>query len=297
MILDEAMMAFLASEGPNPSQGDLDQLFAGTTRVRVLDGETIDGRAQSADVLVETEDPARIAELRDALVIRSEDGGHCMCHGSQSIEFYAGTELRATIGIHHGLGIRWNAWKPDARLAFPGAPYAWIDALGTPGPLRSWENERRDSERRRQAEAAWWESAPACVRFVRDEPGDWRSDVARCESALAFELPDASVRAATLMRWYGSSRSAWSGYPAYEGFASELLLRLPIDALVTAASRVDADDDLLEGATRLFASWEFGKQRRGERARLPVALKERLLAHALSRGDADRNRRAEMAFR
>lgn len=52
----------------------------------------------------------------------------------------------------------------------------------------------------------------------------------------------------------------------------------------------------LEGAARLFAGWGFQQRRPMDRSKLPKALKDRLLAHALSSADQDKRDRATDAF-
>ena len=73
------------------------------------------------------------------------------------------------------------------------------------------------------------------------------------------------------------------------------MVEMPLDVLLTAAGDA-ADDRVTEGAARLFAGWEFRRQRQDDWAALPAELKRRLLDHAERSAYEDNRVRARAAF-
>ena len=98
-----------------------------------------------------------------------------------------------------------------------------------------------------------------------------------------------------LLRLFGSGAGPWSEYPSYESVPEAFLLDIPLDILLVAAGD-SSDDRVTEGAARLFAGWAFGRQRRNDRAALPVEFKRRLLDHAERSAHEDKRARARAAF-
>jgi hypothetical protein len=98
------------------------------------------------------------------------------------------------------------------------------------------------------------------------------------------------------MEWLGHGAGPWSGFPSYEQVPEWCLLQLPLEVLVEVAAREPRSEELLEGAARLFASWDFGQERGPELARLPADLKRALLEHARRSKDRDKRARAANAF-
>lgn len=115
-VVDQATADYLASRAPDPTQQSIDALLKRVTRVRVVPVGNRRQGATEGGALLDTSAPASLAALRDcfAIVKDPEAFGHCMCFGNPHIELYAGDELAATIGYHHGVAIRWDAWKHDA---------------------------------------------------------------------------------------------------------------------------------------------------------------------------------------
>ena len=87
-------------------------------------------------VLAEVDDAAAITGLQRALAINEDPGtfGHCMCYGSMGIECYGPDSRLAILGVHHGLSIRWSAWRDDAELLHPPELAAWFRSNHLPVP-------------------------------------------------------------------------------------------------------------------------------------------------------------------
>lgn len=125
---DSYEYAFNESKGPRPLQKDLDALWPKVTRVCVLKGFMARGKIYSSDVLIDTGNPQAIQSLAESMRIVEELSSlhHCSCLGGPSIELYAGHELIASIGIHHGQSLRWKQWHDDAPLSSGERLTEWL---------------------------------------------------------------------------------------------------------------------------------------------------------------------------
>src|SRR5262249_4378568 len=99
MDLDAFEYTYGDADGPDPAQRDLDALLPKVTRVCVLEGAMLQGRALGGPVLFETRDARAIQELADCLQIVEDAStfSHCACLGGPTLELYAGPEHLATI--------------------------------------------------------------------------------------------------------------------------------------------------------------------------------------------------------
>jgi tetratricopeptide (TPR) repeat protein len=133
--------------GPDPAQRDLDDLLPQVTRVCVLSGALYRGHSTGGDVLLETDDPGALRELADCLRVVEDPGafGHCPCLGGPTLELYAGAELLAVLGLHHGRAVRWQRWHHDARLQDGGRLDAWLTGHGIEAGLLQAIYQRGDS--------------------------------------------------------------------------------------------------------------------------------------------------------
>jgi hypothetical protein len=117
-MMDRLTADYLESSAPNPTQHMLSEMFTAVTRVRVLEGGMANGRALYTKVLLDCSDMPSLTSLGRCLCIVEDPTTfrHCMCLGDLTLECFADEHLVATIGLHHGRSIRWNAWKHDAVL-------------------------------------------------------------------------------------------------------------------------------------------------------------------------------------
>ena len=121
-----------SGDGPDPNQQDLNELFANVSRVCVLSGFMLQGKASGGKVLLDSSDANSIRGLAACLKIDDDPQTfrHCACLGGPTIELYAGAELVATIGLHHGRSIRWKKWRHDAQLADSKSITRWLQDRG-----------------------------------------------------------------------------------------------------------------------------------------------------------------------
>ncbi|MGC4066369.1 MAG: hypothetical protein QM784_17405 [Polyangiaceae bacterium] len=296
-LVDDATVSYLESTAPPPNQESLALILEKTARIEVVRGGSSNGIPHNNEVLAATEDPNTIERLRHALQIRDGGCGHCMCHGDPTLVLSdrRGDRL-AVLGVHHGIAIRWCAWKDDAELADGRQLLQWLLALGIAYPMEQFEADRlRTLESQARAER-WQAAAPAPLAAHPVLDIDLALNPAPLIPVLEDAYPDPRVRALALLEWFGHGAGPWSGFPAYEQLPENLLLALPIGCLLDALNSEPLTSAQLEGAARLFAGWTFGKTRRRDLKRLTPSNRKRLLDHALSSTDRDKQARARKAF-
>jgi tetratricopeptide (TPR) repeat protein len=132
MDLDAFDYKYGDADGPDPSQRDLDALLSKVTRVCVLEGAMLRGRAMGGRILLDSRDAGAIRELASCLQIVEDPGtfGHCQCLGGPTMELYAGLEHVATIGLQHGRAIRWKQWYHDGLLQDGARLTHWLHDQG-----------------------------------------------------------------------------------------------------------------------------------------------------------------------
>lgn len=132
MDLDAFEYTYGDADGPDPAQRDLDALLPRVTRVCVLEGAMLQGRAMGGPVLFDTRDATAIQALARCLQIVEDPTtfNHCSCLGGPTMELYAGPEHVATIGLQHGRAIRWKQWYHDAQLRAGDQLTRWLHDHG-----------------------------------------------------------------------------------------------------------------------------------------------------------------------
>jgi hypothetical protein len=276
-----------------PAQHSLDVLFANARHVRVLDGG--ERSWPEADVLFETEDPADIAALASCMKIAGH-GFHCMCFGSQGIEVTIHTGARTTLGLHHGVSLRWGFWSSDASLAEPWRLCDWLARHGVTGPLEELESDVARTRQQRSAFQHWLDGMPKALEPMRER---FVSAVRGAEplAKLHEEALERLQKAHSTNREVVRALLAWAGRGRrnvhYECFPDDLLVKFPLETLLHAIDGADVSDEHLDGALRLFTkSWPFHSRRKAERAFIPATFVERLRA----RVPADEGRGFESLF-
>jgi hypothetical protein len=204
----------------------------------------------------ETRDEAVIAEVAAHFqVADTSSGGHCMCCGDPTFEFYRGGELVATLGFHHGRSVRWwdGVWPGDGMLLQSSAQFLidWLATHGYDKPKKQYQEamaEQKAAQRR-------WDRAKALMpQAVLTALEDAKSEE---EAAAAFtkNVPDEAARAALLLSLYGRDDGAWTLTDGLDqGIQENWLPTIPQEVLdrVIVASKPESEQGL--GAVR----WLFG---------------------------------------
>jgi len=297
-IIDKLTADYLQSSAPDPTQQTLNEILASVTRVRVLEGGVMNGKALGTRVLLDCTDIPSLNSLRSCLTIVEDPKtfGHCMCVGNPTLECFADQHLVATIGLHHGRSIRWDAWKHDALLQDGKALLNWLADRNISDPLAEHQADERMNEEFQQAARYWQEAMPRCLRQYWTQMQGFKVDLVPLRQALEKEYPDQTARALALFSWFGAGQGPWSGFPMYESVPEQLLLESPTEIAISALSNRALTTQQLEGAARFFAGWEFRKHPQSELDNVPAELKKQLLEHTLTSPDQDKVQRAKKAF-
>ncbi|HXU06592.1 MAG TPA: hypothetical protein VN903_36805 [Polyangia bacterium] len=286
---------------PDPAETDLDHLFDGASRFRLLAGGVGKGEPRGSQVLVERESPRDLAELRTLLRF-SRTGFHCMCFGDLALEIHGPEGRRAVLGLHHGVSYRWDGvWKTDAMLADTEALARFFADRGDTSMRDQHERARHERERGDKQFAAWWAAAPQGVppfRELCDEFGVM-SATARTAvpAAIQARYPSTDAAVRVLLHWHGSGAGPWSGYPSYEEVPETLLRDYPLETVIRVLETSPLSPTETEGGARLLAGWGFWKNRARERSRVGAELRERLRARVVAAGNEDNLSRFDRAWR
>jgi hypothetical protein len=225
-------------------------------RLRARTGGVCHRRESEEKTIHETREAAVIAEVAAHFqVAESSSGGHCMCCGNPTFEFYRGEVLVASLGFHHGRSIRWSdgVWPGDGMLLQSSALYLidWLAKHGYDGPKNEYEKAMKQQEAARRR----WDRAKALMpQAVATALEDAKSEE---EAAAAFtkNVPDAAARAALLLSLFGRDDGTWTLTDGLDnGIQESWLPALPQDVLdrVIVASKPESEQGL--GAAR----WLFG---------------------------------------
>jgi len=314
---DGALSKYLASNAPQPTQASLDQMLAQLAQVRIIEGGMGWDRPLGNRILAEASDSDALAALKKALRIVDGSGGHCMCDGEPTLELLAeGGKPLALIGLHHGLAIRWKAWKDDARLVEGMELLEWLDACGVPGPLKDYMDALVEQGAALESWKLWAEAMPECLREFPEETWEralGRGDLFPILAALVKAYPGSQERALALFHWAGHSGEDWSGYPEYEQLPFAILGQFRFEEVVRAAESAALTAAQSEGAARFFGTYDPKKPlplpsslqpmgevifrpARSDLARIPATLRRSLLRQSLLSSIEARRRSAEAAF-
>ncbi|MFF0292272.1 hypothetical protein ACFYST_03180 [Kitasatospora sp. NPDC004614] len=266
-------------------------------RVSPVPGSGLDG-----ELRVDLSDPAESARLRTVMAVESLPGIQCMCLGDVRFEVFDrnGGPL-AVLFLHHGATLRWDEWESDAVLTDGRPLLAWLAGHGMPGPMRQFEADRRQAEKTAEEQHHWLAAIPAGLEETADRILDLSRTgrmpspelLAELTDRLQLTFPDPVERTLALLAWHGAGSGRCSGYPIHEDVPGQLLADVPITDLLAALTDPRADERHDAGAVRHLVGWKTRPRQKRDLARVPVALRARLLAHARRSGDSDKQGRAE----
>jgi hypothetical protein len=259
----------------------------------------------NSPILFESQQRRDLDELKASLLKASlklpppEDWIRCGCSGSPAIYLFSGDQQVGLITNQHGEMIRYDRWESDAPLADPSPFLDWFEKRGMAGPREEYARQRKVLETFGAAQKKWIEAMPSAVRPVWEaalKAGRWFKE-GELREALARGIPDRDERIRAVFAWYGSGMGQWSGFPAYEMFAEELLLEYPTTELIAALGGRKLIVAELEGAARLFGTWSFSSKRPKDLSLLPADLKRQLRMHCLASPEGYKRKAAETTFK
>lgn len=130
-MVDQMTVAYLRSQNSQPSQSDLDALFARATWLQVME-MVFEGRTGSYRPRLKFTNADDLSALRKCLTVESSTG-HLMMIGDVCLEFYQQEELVARVEVVGNCVLRWSdRWKNDAYLTTPIIFADFLRAHGFP---------------------------------------------------------------------------------------------------------------------------------------------------------------------
>lgn len=249
---------------PQPTNSALRALFAGVNKIVIKDDGTYEDKAMSDKILLTILKADRIETFSTLLEIDEQYVGfNCMCSGTCAIELYVDTQIRATIGFHHGVSIRYHNWNTDAGLAKSDALIDFFAEEGFTAPLEDKMERNRIAEAQVLAERKWLMHAPACFsKYWTDintmNNNYWESLIAD----LNIEMPEKSEQIITLLQVFGNTENLWSGYPIYEDIPRKILKIFEVSEIISTYLSSDRNYKTRRGFARFLCSFEFKKVRK-----------------------------------
>jgi hypothetical protein len=255
------------------------------------------------EVLFESSSTSDIRQFAESLVLKAPpEPSSCLCLDPLHIDFYKEHQFLLSITSHDAELISCSMWESDALVSDAEPLLKWFDERRIDGPRKEYERQKKETARFAKAVKRWQEEMPSSLKPYWSKMSESGSDAMLIDkkpllAALSKEYPSPSARILALLGWYGSGMGPWSGYPAYEGVAEELLLTYSTPELLLAVETHSLNEKQTQGAARLFGGWTFNNRRPDDRCLLSADLKAKLLAAAIKSGEKDNVDRAQKAFR
>jgi hypothetical protein len=176
-----------------------------------------------------------------------------MCLGTYAIELYSNGKLKATVGFHHGVSIRYDKWNGDAELAQSDKLLAFLSEQGLTKPLQDRLEEKRNMEADRVTERNWLEIAPKCftkywAQINSFDQGYFSSLI----NDFNAELPDKQKQIIILLQTFGKTENFWTAYPSYEELPNNILKTLDIKEIIETYISSDRNYKTRKGAWTVF---------------------------------------------
>ena len=282
----------MSERGVDPQQ--VRALLATASRIVVAESPL-----PNAAVLFESTRNADAVELAAALKIAvPEERFHCMCLGAPALYAYSGEKLVLELTNHHGVSVRCSLWDSDAPLTDQESWLNWFDSRGIAAPRAEVEETRAREKRYQRHLEAWLMAMPVPLRAVWSSKweGPWDYDVTELAETLRTEVPNDEERMLGLLQWFGSGAGPWSGYPAYEQVAEELLLEFSGEEIIRAVEGHGLNARQTEGLARLFQAWRHHTSHGADLDLIPPRLARSVTSHVAAGGSSDKIARLRHAL-
>ncbi len=226
-------------------KGELLAAIGGVDRVRIRTGGTCHQDPENEVVCGELGTPEAIAEFLALLEVDDCDSGmRCMCCGSPTFEFHAGSKLLAAVSLHHDSHLRWNskAWPGDVYLTEASrlALAAWLARHGEPEPMENIESSRRrEAAERHREERQLALLGAERLAALRADLGD-ADGIAKYPDVLRRFEPDPDRRVLLALRLRGAAGDTWSEDVTYA--VTDSLAAEPDEAVIRIG-RAAPDDE------------------------------------------------------
>lgn len=248
---------------PKPTNENLEKLFLGVVRVIIKDGGVYKNAAMTDNIVLTISQLDKIQTFQKLLEINEENNGfYCLCSGDYAIELHTENEIKATIGFHHGISIRYNNWNCDAELAKSDQLLNFIAEQGLVKPLQNRIEAKRNMEADKIIERKWLASSPKCFSKYWTEIKNLNNNYfISLVTDLNREIPDKENQIIILLQTFGRTENFWSGYPIYEELPNEILKTFEVQEIILAYLNSNKNYKTRKGLGRFLCSFEFKKER------------------------------------
>lgn len=276
-LLAFAHVAF-ASAADNSAWCDFQKNISGTDRIAV----TLHDK-NGPKTVFETNNPKDISEFLESVkIISPKEAYYCPCINNYTIDLFRNGEKIANIANRHSRHICSQNYNGNAGLADPYKWAKWFEDRGIDYMRKDLESQARQAEKSKTDTECWETAMPESFKpfwgiDMRQGYYSKKTNFQPISEAVAKEFPDECARALMLLKWYGSGEGNWSGFPAYEFVAEDLLKEIPAEKIAEIADTDDLDERQLAGAARFFAMTE-------NYSKLSPKTKEKLLEFTLKSG-------------
>jgi hypothetical protein len=248
---------------PKPTNEELAKLFVGVDKIVIKDSGVYETKAMSEKIILTISQAEKIQKLNDFLQIdETNTGFYCMCLGTYAIELYSNTEIKATIGFHHGDSIRYHYWHGDAALAKSNELLNFLAEQGLAEPLADRKEQERNLEADRTIERKWLDIAPGCFqKYWKQICSQANNYFAALVRDLNLEIPNREDQIITLLQTFGQTENFWTAYPSYEELPNDILKLYATEEIIKAYVNSDRNYKIRRGLGRYLCSFEFKKTR------------------------------------
>ena len=203
----------------------LNHLFADIDIIQIKNDGVHEDKALSNDIVLKIDEPSKIQELKKLMAINEPDEDfHCMCLGDYAIELLKGSELKSTIGFHHGVSIRFNQWTGDADLKYPNELLELLSDLGLKAPLEQKKLDNEQAKKNLEESKNWLENSPRTFqKYFEEMRNTGAINTDKMRPGLNTEFPNKKDLILALLRSYGTTENLWTAYASYQSVPQELL--------------------------------------------------------------------------
>jgi hypothetical protein len=271
------MKFFKSKSSKKPTNKHLSALFQGVDLIQIKSDGVSHDTAISSNVVLKIADPEHIAKFEKLITIEEpEEEFYCMCMGDHAIELLADSKIKATIGLHHGVSIRYHEWQGDAMLQYSDEFLLFLQELGLGKPYLDREQNLKMAEESDLEDRIWLDNSPACFSKYWDEINDFDTsyfpDLLR---DLEAEFPDGETRIIAVLHSFGTSSNLWTGYSMYEAVSQKVLDLHELQEVIDAYLNSSKNHVVSIGLGRYLFSWDY----RNELEKHLGRLTEEVLAH------------------
>ncbi len=249
---------------PKPTNDNLRQLFVDIDMIIIKEGGVYNDKAMSDEVVLTLGEQDKVKRFSELLEIdESNTGFYCMCSGTYAIELYNNGKLKATVGFHHGVSIRYDQWNGDAELTQSDNFLEFLNGQGLSKPLQDRLEEKRNLEADRIAERNWLEIAPKCFTKYWSQINSFDQNyLPSLINDINAEIPDKQEQIIALLQTFGKSENLWTAYPSYEELPNSILKAFDTKEVIEAYLSSDRNYKTQKGLGRFLCSFEFKKTRK-----------------------------------